>query len=1029
MLNPAQAAAVQQIEGPVLVIAGPGTGKTHILSTRVGRILLETDAQAHNILCLTFTDAGVHAMRERLLQLIGPEAHRVNIFTFHSFCNTVIQENLELFGRQGLEPLNDLERVEVVRQLIDELPVGHLLKRGASDAYQYEKHLHDLFRRMKAEHWTIPFVKERIQTYINDLPNRQEFIYQVSRREFKKGDLKQAKYDRALLQMKRLEAGVELFERYEAILKERQRYDYEDMILWVLKAFKNNENLLRNYQERYLYFLLDEFQDTNGAQNAILQALIGYWENPNIFIVGDDDQSIFEFQGARLQNLLEYYEAYKDFLKLVVLEENYRSKQPVLDAAFALIAQNDKRIVRELDVITDKRLLAKNETVQSLETLPEVHEYPNHWQALTGLMQQIETLHANGTAYEEIAVIYARHKQAPSLIDCLEKKGIPYTVKRRVNVLDIPLIVQFRWLLEYLQLETYQPYQGEAKLFKLLHSTFLRLDEGAIAKVSLHLAGMSFDSRPAWRDLLIDESFLVKVLDDYQGLLQFGHLLQEARNLMGKMALPRLIEWLINKMGLLDYALKQADKGWWINCLHSLMDFVKREAMRQPRLMLGQLLEVFRKMDANRIPLELQQAAQSELGVQLLTAHGAKGLEFEHVFLLDCIKDNWEPQTRGSNYRFSFPDTLTLSGEEDPMEARRRLFYVAMTRAKKGLVLSYARQDERGKERTRAIFIDELLAEDNRVLHLQKQVTEAELMDLQLALLTHKKEEIQIRLPKDQVSKILESFRLSVSTFNQYLRCPLSFYYEQVLKVPTVFSEAATYGTAIHNALQSYFEKVFAMPRAGFPPSEILVRLFERELERMSGFLSRDAYHYRLQLGRQHLPAYLQQRQSVWHKKGKLELEVKHVEIEGVPIKGVIDKVELLKGDQARIFDYKTGSLNESKLRRPTPARPYGGTYWRQLVFYKILLEGMGTRNYQVVEAGVDYVQPDTNGEFPFRTIGIDQNQVQQMKIWMKEVYEEIQKHEFYKGCGEENCDWCQFEKLKRKVGSFSDLTIEELDD
>ena len=126
-LNDAQREAVDQIEGPVLVIAGPGTGKTHILTARIGRILLETDAQPHNILCLTFTEAGVHAMRERLLEFIGPEAHRVHIYTFHSFCNSIIQDNLELFGRNDLEPLSELERVEIIRKIIDVLDVLHPL--------------------------------------------------------------------------------------------------------------------------------------------------------------------------------------------------------------------------------------------------------------------------------------------------------------------------------------------------------------------------------------------------------------------------------------------------------------------------------------------------------------------------------------------------------------------------------------------------------------------------------------------------------------------------------------------------------------------------------------------------------------------------------------------------------------------------------------------------------------------------------------------------------------------------------------
>ncbi|MEO1628827.1 MAG: UvrD-helicase domain-containing protein, partial [Bacteroidota bacterium] len=139
-LNSRQREAVEQIEGPVLVIAGPGTGKTHILAARIGQILLQTDALAANILCLTFTDAGVLAMRERLIEFIGPEAHRVHIYTFHSFCNKIIQDNLEYFGRRELEPISDLERVELIRSMLDKLPPGHPLRRKANDPYFYEYH-------------------------------------------------------------------------------------------------------------------------------------------------------------------------------------------------------------------------------------------------------------------------------------------------------------------------------------------------------------------------------------------------------------------------------------------------------------------------------------------------------------------------------------------------------------------------------------------------------------------------------------------------------------------------------------------------------------------------------------------------------------------------------------------------------------------------------------------------------------------------------------------------------------------------
>ncbi|NJK82971.1 MAG: UvrD-helicase domain-containing protein [Saprospiraceae bacterium] len=218
-LNAAQRQAVEQIEGPVLVIAGPGTGKTHILSARIGRILLETDAQPYNILCLTFTDAGVNAMRERLLHFIGPEAHRVHIYTFHSFCNNIIQDNPIYFGANTLEPISELEQVELVQELLDELPALHPLKRGRSTPYFYLQHLLDLFQIMKREYWSLEYMEQQIVAYSQELPNKKEFIYQINHGKFQKGDLKEAKLEEEQFKMEQLLAAAQLFPIYEKKMK------------------------------------------------------------------------------------------------------------------------------------------------------------------------------------------------------------------------------------------------------------------------------------------------------------------------------------------------------------------------------------------------------------------------------------------------------------------------------------------------------------------------------------------------------------------------------------------------------------------------------------------------------------------------------------------------------------------------------------------------------------------------------------------------------------------------------------------
>ena len=270
-LNEKQKLAVDTIEGPVMVIAGPGTGKTQILASRIGKILLNTDAYPQNILCLTYTDAGVVAMRKRLLQFIGPDAYKVNIYTFHAFCNEVIQDNLSLFEKRSLDHVSELEKIELFKQLVDSFPKNHPLKRYRGDVYYEITNLQKLFSVMKQEGWSPSFISQKIDEYIADLPTRDDFIYKRKFKDFKAGDLKKDKIEEEKERMEKLRAAVNEFDRFQQMMRQNNRYDFDDMINWVIKAFEENKNLLANYQEKYLYILVDEYQDTSGTQNRIVQ--------------------------------------------------------------------------------------------------------------------------------------------------------------------------------------------------------------------------------------------------------------------------------------------------------------------------------------------------------------------------------------------------------------------------------------------------------------------------------------------------------------------------------------------------------------------------------------------------------------------------------------------------------------------------------------------------------------------------------------------------------------------------------------
>lgn len=1030
VLNPQQRKAVEQIEGPVLVVAGPGTGKTHILSSRIGKILLETDAQASNILCLTFTDAGVRAMRSRLLSLIGPEAHRVHIYTFHSFCNSIIQDNLERFGRQDLEPVSELEKIELIRSLIDSLDIEHRLKKGRSDIYFYENHLQDLFQKMKMENWSVSFVHEKIDTFLEELLEDPDYRYKKNGKDYKKGDLRKTLYDPMKKRMELLRAAAALYPKYQAALKRARRYDYDDMILWVLKAFEKNDNLLRTYQEQYLYFLVDEYQDTNGAQNKILMQLAEFWEVPNIFIVGDDDQSIFEFQGARLKNLLDFYDWYQSKLALVVLTNNYRSTQPVLDNAQLLINNNEKRIIKYLgNKGVDKTLIASHPEVKLQVNRPRIWEYPNRIQEEIDLVLEIKKLIEAGVAPESIAVIYAKHKQSDELIVQLEKNKLPYNTKKRINILNLPLIKNLRTILAYIQQEYIQPESGEEMLFKMLHFSFWDIPVQDIYKLGAYQAKARGDKRQSWYQLIQDEKTLQGIgLKQPEAVLNFSAALQQFQQNLLNEGLTPLVEGILNRSGLLSEVLQQPDKIWLLQVVNTFLDFVKLEVARNPRIDLAQFLETLKRMDANRLSLEVFKTLDAGAGVQLLTAHSAKGLEFDYVFMMDCVKKNWEPRTRNSSYRFYLPRTLTYSGEEDALEARRRLFYVAMTRAKISLTLSYSSRDRSDRDLEPAIFIEELkegqqIAIEARTLS-SEQLTEATALALQTSEVGHFPQ-----LDKAYISDLLEDFVLSASALNRYQYCPISFLYVHVLRAPTVMSEAAAYGTAMHNTLQLAFEHMLDRSPKTFPNERIFLEMFEQEMDKLRAYFPRQGNERRLEMGKRYLQRYYQQYVNSWPKEVKVEHKVQKVEIDGVPIKGVIDRMDFKAHQKMNIVDYKTGTHNDTKTKPPTKANPLGGTYWRQMNFYKLLVENDTYLNRTVDTATIAYLEPDQDNNWKsttVRTNASDQKTVRQMIV---DTYKNIQAQNFYEGCGEPHCEWCNFLKHQQPRLHNYDQIGEELDD
>ena len=299
----------------------------------------------------------------------------------------------------------------------------------------------------------------------------------------------------------------------------------------------------------------------------------------------------------------------------------------------------------------------------------------------------------------------------------------------------------------------------------------------------------------------------------------------------------------------------------------------------------------------------------------------------------------------------------------------------------------------------------------------------------QILLLTEKPRPQIMPLSKAALDGLLEGFTLSATSLCRILECPLSFYYENVLRVPNTSSEAASYGSAVHYSLRRLFERID--PETGaFPTEAQFMKDFERELERQKVHLTESQYRRRLALGRQDLPAYYQTRIHNFHKKVEVEVEVRNVEVQGVPITGTVDKIEHFAKSKINIVDYKTGRFRSKKIEPPSEKNPLGGDYWRQVIFYKILLENFRNAQWKVQAGAIDYTEPDRKTKaFYYKKVSIMPKDVKIVTQQIVDSYQRIQKHDFFEGCGKTTCHWCNFANKHIIQDSYADALTEELDD
>ncbi|MCB9054768.1 MAG: ATP-dependent helicase [Chitinophagales bacterium] len=1028
-LNERQKLAVDTIEGPVMVIAGPGTGKTQILASRIGKILLETDALPENILCLTYTDAGVVAMRKRLLQFIGPDAYKVNIYTFHAFCNDVIQENLHLFEKTALDPISDLEKIELFKELIDSFPKNHPLKRYRGDVYFEVNNLQSLFSTMKKEGWSAPFINQRIDEYIESIPTRDEFVYKRKYKEFKAGDLKKDKVEEEKERMDKLRAAVNEFDRFQQLMRKKNRYDFDDMINWVIKALEENKNLLADYQERFQYILVDEYQDTSGTQNKLVELLINYWDKPNVFVVGDDDQSIYRFQGANVQNMLDFANSYKNDLRTVILMDNYRSTQPILDVSKAVISRNNDRLVNTMEGLS-KDLQSSNIHISHLTHTPLIQEYETQRQEMIGIARKVKELLSQKVLPGDIGIIYKENKYGEELTRYLKLLNVSVYSKRQVNILEQPLAQKIILLLRYLAAEHDTPYGGDEMLFELMHFDWFNIPAIEIAKLSIEVADKKYGDNKTSIRQTIAEKTNTPAKDLFsssinEGIQKVSQVIEKLIGEVPNLTLQQLFESVIRETGLLSHIMQSPDKHWELQLLTGLFDFIKDETHRNPLLDLQQLVTVLDLMEQEDIRLPLAEVSGSEKGVNIMTAHGSKGLEFEYVFFAGCNSSFWEKKKKpGRGYKL--PDTIFSSGASDNDEEElRRLFYVALTRAEQHLYISYCLFNNNGKDLEPSMFIAEI--QDQYELPVEKVIIDQEILSSFsiLHFTENKSPEIE-KLEADFIDRLIEKFSMNVTALNNYLNCPLEFYFRTLIRIPSPKNEATEFGSSVHHALERLFRKMQESGKEQFPSKEEFITDFEWYMRRHRESFTQQQFDRRMEYGHEVLSNYYEKNITSFNKIVAIERRIKAT-VKDVPIKGALDKLEF-DGKSVNVVDYKTGDPEKgiAKTKGPSKKEPNGGDYWRQAVFYKILVDNYEQKDWKAVSTEFDFIEPDKKKNYRKEKIVISPDDIAEVTKQIVTTWKKIQAKDFYTGCGKEDCHWCNFVKTNNLTVALHEFNTED---
>lgn len=956
-LNEEQREAVEYVDGPLLIIAGAGTGKTRVITHRIAHLISSKRAMPEEILALTFTEKAALEMEERVDILVPYGYADVWISTFHSFGDRVLRGHaLEVGLTPDFRVLSQAEQVIFFREHLFEFPLNYF--RSLSDPTKHIEAILKLISRAKDE----------------DVSPEEYLLYAENiNKDLRVGEDKDPELDsRSEIAQRQMELA-RTYKKYQELLAKEGFVDFGDQVNLTLKLFREHPSILKKYQKNLRYILVDEFQDTNYAQFQLVR-LLGEGHR-NITVVGDDDQSIYKFRGAAISNILNFINYYPD-AKQVVLTKNYRSGQRLLDSAYRLIQHNNPDRL-ELKNKIDKRLIALEEGIPV-----SFLQYDTVSSEADGVARLIEERCDSGYRFNDIAILVRSNKDADPYLRSLNMKGIPYrfTGNRGLYVREeVRLLIAF--------LKAISRFDDSASLYHLASSEIYRvngyeltlcMNKASRINQSLHYIFSHLDDIPGIEELSIEgRATIEKLMGDIKRYVELANDLPTGQLLYAFLTESGYLG------GLSGEGTPSADEK--VQNIAKFFDIVKNfgyiAQLDRARYFVD-YLELL--MEAGDDPASSEAGLEAD-AVQVMTIHKAKGLEFPIVFLVSLVERRFPTEKRGD--LIELPDPLikdTLPTGDFHMEEERRLFYVGMTRSQKELYLTAARDYGGTRIRKLSRFVREALD----IPDLKERIFKTSSLETLKGFATADREDTPSEpIPEDII------LPLSYYQIDDYKTCPLKYKYVHILRVPILQHHTVIYGMAIHEAIKEYNRrKVMGGKEVTV---EDLITVFERSW-RGEGFLTREHESQRFEAGKEAL------RRFISEQEGKrpptyVEKEFSFL-IKKNLIRGRWDRIDIEDG-KVVIIDYKT-----SEVRKEKDAHRKANESLQLSIYALAYRERFGKipdrLELRFVDAGLVGITQKTEKDLNY-TIDV-----------IEEVAEGIRKRSFSARPGYISCSYCAYQQI-----------------